>query len=141
MHLAVGDGIRTLKAADSEVHTNKGRNVLKVLSPIPLISGKATLEIKGEHSQTKVTSDRPEFYISLSAEERFGIIRIRPGKAVRILDRDEGEADLNWNVAVGMVRPDDNLREAIDGALERLRADGTIDRIYKRYGVLLQTPK
>ncbi len=64
-----------------------------------------------------------------------------PGKAVRILDRDESEADLNWNVAVGMVRPDDNLREAIDAALERLRADGTIDRIYKRYGVVLQTPK
>src|SRR5438046_923745 len=40
VHLAVGDGIRTLKAAESEVHTNKGRNVLKVLSPIPLISGK-----------------------------------------------------------------------------------------------------
>lgn len=64
-----------------------------------------------------------------------------PSKAVRILDRDESEADLNWNVAVGMVRPDDNLREAIDAALERLRADGTIDRIYKRYGVVLQTPK
>lgn len=64
-----------------------------------------------------------------------------PSKAVRILDRDESEADLNWNVAVGMARPDDNLREAIDTALERLRADGTIDRIYKRYGVVLQTPK
>ena len=87
VHLAVGDGIRTLKQAESEVHTNKGRNVLKVLSPVPLISGKATLEIKGEHSQTKVTSDRPEFYISLSAEERFGIIRIRPGKAVRIVEK------------------------------------------------------
>ena len=87
VHLAVGDGIRTLKPAESEVHTNKGRNVLKVLSPVPLVSGKATLEIKGEHSPTKVTSDRPEFYISLSAEERFGIIRIRPGKAVRIVEK------------------------------------------------------
>ncbi|MEH2535271.1 polar amino acid transport system substrate-binding protein [Bradyrhizobium sp. AZCC 1588] len=64
-----------------------------------------------------------------------------PDKALRILDRDESEANLNWDVAVGMVRPDDNLREAIDAAVERLRADGTIDRIYKRYGVVLQTPK
>jgi hypothetical protein len=87
VHLVVGDGIRTLKPAESEVHTNKGRNVLKVLSPIPLVSGKATLEIKGEHSSTKVTSDRPEFYISLSAEERFGIIRIKPAKAVRIVEK------------------------------------------------------
>jgi polar amino acid transport system substrate-binding protein len=64
-----------------------------------------------------------------------------PDKALRILDRDESEANLNWDVAVGMVRPDDNLREAIDAAVERLRADGTIDRIYKRYGVALQAPK
>lgn len=63
-----------------------------------------------------------------------------PGRAVRILDRDESEADLNWNVAVGMVRPDDLLLEAIDASLERLRVDGTIDRIYKRYGIVLQTP-
>ena len=64
-----------------------------------------------------------------------------PDKALRILDRDESEPDLNWNVAVGMLRPDDALREAIDGALERLRKDGTIDRIYGRYGIVLQAPK
>ena len=64
-----------------------------------------------------------------------------PDKALRILDRDESEANLNWDVAVGMVRPDDNLRAAIDAAIERLRTDGTIDRIYQRYGVVLQAPK
>jgi polar amino acid transport system substrate-binding protein len=64
-----------------------------------------------------------------------------PDKRVRILDLDESEADLNWNVAVGMVRPDDTLREAIDGALDRFRTDGTIDRIYERYGVVLQAPR
>jgi polar amino acid transport system substrate-binding protein len=64
-----------------------------------------------------------------------------PDKAVRILDRDESEPNLNWNVAVGMVRPDDNLRNAIDAALERLRANGSIDRIYRRYGVVLQSPR
>ena len=64
-----------------------------------------------------------------------------PDKALRILDRDESVADLNWNVAVGMVRPDNALHEAIDGALDRLLNDSTIDRIYKRYGVVLQAPR
>src|SRR3954469_22514003 len=64
-----------------------------------------------------------------------------PDKTVRILPPDESEANLNWNVAVGMIRPDDGLREAIEGALERLRADGTVERIYARYGVALQPPK
>ncbi len=64
-----------------------------------------------------------------------------PDKPVRILDRDESIVDLNWNVAVGMVRPDQKLRDAIDGAIERLRADGTVDKIYGRYGVTLQQPR
>jgi polar amino acid transport system substrate-binding protein len=64
-----------------------------------------------------------------------------PDKAVRILGPDESEANLNWNVAVGMVRPDDKLREAVEDALARLRADGTVDRIYARYGTALQAPK
>jgi polar amino acid transport system substrate-binding protein len=64
-----------------------------------------------------------------------------PDKPVRILDRDEGEPSLNWNVAVGMVRPDQSLRDAIEGALERLRADGTVERIYGRYGIVLQLPR
>jgi polar amino acid transport system substrate-binding protein len=68
-------------------------------------------------------------------------LRTDPHKAVRILDLDESEANLNWNVAVGMVRPDERLRDAIEGALTRLRADGTIDRIYGRYGIVLQSPR
>jgi polar amino acid transport system substrate-binding protein len=62
-----------------------------------------------------------------------------PGR--RILDRDESEPNLNWNVAVGMVRPDDNLRDAVDAALQRLYTDGTIERIYRSYGITLQSPK
>jgi polar amino acid transport system substrate-binding protein len=64
-----------------------------------------------------------------------------PDNKVRILDRDENETNLNWNVAIGMVRADQGLRDAIDAALEKLRADGTIARIYARYGVVLQSPK
>ena len=64
-----------------------------------------------------------------------------PDKAVRILDLDESEPNLSWNVAVGMVRPDDALRNAVDQAMERLSADGTVERIYHRYGVTLQRPK
>jgi polar amino acid transport system substrate-binding protein len=60
---------------------------------------------------------------------------------IRILDRDESEANLNWNVAVGMVRPDQKLRDAVETALEKLRADGTVERIYGHYGVVLQSPK
>src|SRR5215469_10772053 len=64
-----------------------------------------------------------------------------PDKAVRILDLDDSVPNLTWNVAVGMVRPDDSLKDAVDHAMERLSADGTVQRIYHRYGVVLQPPK
>ncbi|CAL74092.1 conserved hypothetical protein; putative transporter (Bacterial extracellular solute-binding protein, family 3) [Bradyrhizobium sp. ORS 278] len=64
-----------------------------------------------------------------------------PDKTLRIIALDDSEPSLNWNVAIGMVRPDDALREAMETALARLRADGTVERIYARYGVTLQEPK
>ena len=64
-----------------------------------------------------------------------------PDKTFRVLAIDDAEPTLAWNVAVGMVRPDQAMRDAIDGAMDKLRADGTVAKIYARYGVALQPPK
>jgi len=64
-----------------------------------------------------------------------------PDRPVTLLPPDESEHDLVWNVAIGMRRPDEALRHEIDQAIDRLAADGTIARIYQRYGVTLQPPK
>jgi polar amino acid transport system substrate-binding protein len=52
-----------------------------------------------------------------------------------------GEKALTWNVAVGMRRPDGDLRDAINAALEKLNEDGTTEAIYARYGIALQAPR
>ena len=59
---------------------------------------------------------------------------------LQLVDAFAGEPDLNWNLAVGMQRPDDALRQQVDAALEALLADGTIARIYGRYGVAALPP-
>ncbi len=64
-----------------------------------------------------------------------------PEHRVVILPPGEAEHDLVWNVAVGMRHPDPALRNAIDEALGHLQADGTLQRIYGRYGVTLQAPQ
>jgi len=79
--------VKPVKVAESKVHNNKGREVLKVLSPIPAVSGKATLELDGLHAQTIFTNPEQEFYIQLSAEERFGIVQLTPGKGIRIVEK------------------------------------------------------
>jgi polar amino acid transport system substrate-binding protein len=64
-----------------------------------------------------------------------------PGEAVRIVEIDGLAPEFSWNVAVGMMKPDDRLRGAINSALDQLTTDGTIGRIYAKYGINLQPPK
>jgi polar amino acid transport system substrate-binding protein len=64
-----------------------------------------------------------------------------PDQPLTILPPDEADANLVWNVAVGMRRPDDALRQAVDAALAHLAADGTIAGIYRHYGIALQAPR
>jgi polar amino acid transport system substrate-binding protein len=64
-----------------------------------------------------------------------------PGAKLRLLPAFDGDPELSWNVAVGMRRPDAELRQAIDDALTRMLADGTVKRVFAHYGVDVQPPK
>lgn len=86
VYYVVGDKIETLKPAEVSVNSSKGRTVLKVLSPIPIVPGKSTVEIKGETASYRAPGDKPEFYIRLSDDERFGIIKLSKKKNVRLLE-------------------------------------------------------
>jgi hypothetical protein len=87
VHLVAGGAIKKLPNAEVEMKTSKGRSILKVMAPIPVVTGKGTVEIKGEHSANRILNTRPEFYIALSAEQRFGIIKLKPQKNVRIVEK------------------------------------------------------
>jgi hypothetical protein len=79
--------LRIFKAAEGSVHDAKGRNLLRALSPVPLIPGKATLEIPGERSGEVVKDHEPEFYLQLSEFESFGMVKLKAQKGVRIVER------------------------------------------------------
>jgi hypothetical protein len=79
--------VKPIKVAESKVHTDKGRNVLKILSPLPVVTGKATLELDGLHSQNILANPEQEFYLQVSAEERFGIVKLTPEKGIRIVEK------------------------------------------------------
>lgn len=76
-----------IKPGESKIVTDKRRTVLKVLSPIPLVSGKATLELDGPRAPAGTTNREPEFYIRLSADERFGIVRLSEHKGNRVVEK------------------------------------------------------
>ncbi len=87
VYLVAGTELKTLRQAEAKVVTNKGRSVLKVMSPLPVVSGKAAVELDGEHSSNAVAVDRPEFYIRLALDERFGIVRMGAKKGARIVQK------------------------------------------------------
>lgn len=79
-YLSESGQLKPLKVAEAKVVNNKRRSVLKALSPIPMVSGKATLELDGPAAPVAVEGDAPEFYFRLQQAQRFGIIRLSPGK-------------------------------------------------------------
>jgi polar amino acid transport system substrate-binding protein len=64
-----------------------------------------------------------------------------PKERVRVVPAFEAEPELNWDITVGMLRADEALQKSIDNALETLLADGTIARIYARYGIEFRPPR
>jgi polar amino acid transport system substrate-binding protein len=64
-----------------------------------------------------------------------------PQTPVRMIAAFADDPDLNWNLAVGMIGPDDRLRQQIDVGLGEMLADGTVARIYARYGIELRPPE
>lgn len=86
-----GTQLQALKQAEPKVVTSKRRSILKILSPVPMVAGKATVELDGERSPNVVTTVRPEFYFRLAVEERFGIIKLTPKNGARLVEK--------WSVA------------------------------------------
>jgi hypothetical protein len=60
--------------------------VLQKLSPIPAVTGKATLEMTGAHAATVFTDPEPEFYVQLQGTEAFGIAKLTTKGNIRIVE-------------------------------------------------------
>jgi hypothetical protein len=87
VYLIQDEKLTPMKVGESKVVTNKRRSVLKAISPIPLVPGKATLELDGPHSPQGTANRSPEFYIRLSQDERFGIVRMGEHKGNRVVEK------------------------------------------------------
>jgi len=87
VYLIEEDKLTPIKAAESKIVTDKKRTLLKLLSPVPLVSGKATIELDGAHATTGTANREPEFYIRLEQDERFGIVRLADHKGNRVVEK------------------------------------------------------
>ena len=114
----LGQEVQVMKLAESTVHTNKGRAILKKLAPVPVITGKATLEIQGAHSLNVFTDPEQEFYLQLSEPERFGIAKLTVKGAVRIVENVTTMPVVNEIVEEPTMV--DILKKELDGGLYKI---------------------
>jgi polar amino acid transport system substrate-binding protein len=63
-----------------------------------------------------------------------------PDSGLRLVNAFDGEPGLTWEVAVGLRKSDSALVDAVNAILEKLIADGTLTRIYAKYGVAHRLP-
>jgi hypothetical protein len=81
-----GKEAKALPLGEVAVHSNKGRQILQKLSPIPALTGKAVLEMTGAHAATVFTDPEQEFYVQLQGTEAFGIAKLTTKGAIRIVE-------------------------------------------------------
>lgn len=67
-------------------------------------------------------------------------IHTHPEAALSLAYAFDGVPDLSWEVAVGLRKSDQALVDAVNAVLDRLMGDGTLARIYARYGVEHRAP-
>jgi ABC-type amino acid transport substrate-binding protein len=67
-------------------------------------------------------------------------IQSHPDARLRYVHAYDDEPELRWNLAVALRRSDDGLVGAVDRALERMTRDGSLERIYAKYGVEYRQP-
>jgi len=81
-----GEALEPVKQADLIVTHDKKRTVLKILSPVPLVSGKNTVDIEGAAAKLRVNGDRPEFYLRMNTVDGLAIIKLTPKKTSRTVE-------------------------------------------------------
>lgn len=67
-------------------------------------------------------------------------IHTHPDAGLSLAYAFDSAPELTWEVTVGLRKSDDALVQAVNGVLDTLLSDGTISRIYAKYGVEHRRP-
>ena len=95
-----------------------------------MVSGKATLEIPTPHSLNIFTNAEQEFYIQLSQQERFGIIKLTPkGAEIRNIVENLYQKHVRTVEQVGGINADEFA--TLNKSLHRLERFWTDQILYR----------
>jgi hypothetical protein len=140
MFVMASGGVASMSQAEAGSKRDKGRMIIKVLSPIPIVPSRQRVELKGAHAQLRVTDLQPEFYFRTADKREPAVVLVR-AKAhgssrllseISTLVTGQSNAKENsvllerWTVAHGVFRftLGEQLREGEYAFLERTEEEG-----------------
>jgi len=85
--------------------------------------------LSGEIQAAAISPAKVAYYNHTHPDSRIGLVYAY-----------DSEPELRWTVSVGMRKADKALVDAINPVLSGLLSDGTVDKIYAKYGVKHRTP-
>jgi polar amino acid transport system substrate-binding protein len=139
-------GLRRDAEDISDFHElKKGQKIgVMINSYASMVLGKAGKSTSPYAFQSDMVEDleKGELYgIAVSSATMSYYISQHPDSGVRLVNAFDGEPQLAWEVAVGLRKSDQALVDAVNVVLDKLIADGTITRIYAKYGVEHRLPQ
>ncbi|MBZ5644154.1 MAG: hypothetical protein LAO19_15435 [Acidobacteriia bacterium] len=80
--------VRQMKQSNADVKVSAGREVEKIMTGVPFIPGKKTMQIPGERAALRIKTAEPEFFMRPSddREPRFHLLRAQVKGGRRVLD-------------------------------------------------------
>jgi polar amino acid transport system substrate-binding protein len=122
----------------------KGQKIgVMINSYAAMVLGKAGKSTSPYAFQSDMVEDleKGELYgAAVSAATMSYYIRQHPESGLRLVNAFDTVPQLTWEVAVGLRKADAALVDAVNAILDKLIADGTITRIYAKYGVEHRIP-
>ena len=102
----------------------------KSISPYAFQSDLVEDLVKGELYGAAVSTATMSYYIFQ-----------HPESGLRLVNAFDSEPQLSWEVSVGLRKSDQALVNAVNEVVDKLLADGSLTRIYAKYGVEHRPPQ
>lgn len=139
--LALGPGAAQI--ADYK-ELKKGQKIgVMVSSMASVVLGKAGKTNSPYAFESDMIDDlvKGELYgVATSAAQISYYIKRNPDRGLSLSYAFDSEPSLTWEVSIGLRNSDEQLLNAVNSVLDRLLVDGTVGRIYERYGIEHRQP-
>jgi len=115
--------------------------IMNSLASLVISKTQATMIPFGFESDMLEALERGEIAAAAATAASIGYFNQKnPAAKLQLVHAEDEEPELRWPVAIGMRRADDELVQKVNAALAQSLADGTIAKIYARYGVAHRKP-